>query len=98
MLAMLGLVSFLGLAIVVASLVNERFRVTIRGGRVERVRGRVPAVLLDVIGGIAHDARIEHATIRATRDLRGVRLLVSGVDDRVAQQLRNACGVFVRQR
>ena len=84
--------------IVVGAIVNERFRVTIRGGRIAEVRGRVPAALLDAIAAVARDARIERATIRVTRDLRGTRLVVSGANDRVAQQLRNVCGVHVLQR
>jgi hypothetical protein len=83
-------------AIVVGTRVNERFRVRIRDGRIVDVRGHVPGVLLEQLADLARNARIERGTIRAVRHFRGSRLIVSGVDERVAQGIRNLVGVHGR--
>src|SRR5262245_9305503 len=96
----LGLLAFLALmagAIGVGARIGERFRVRIRAGRIADVRGRVPAVLLEELAVLAREARIEHGTVRAIRDLRGPRLLVSGVPEAVAQRIRNVVGVHGRR-
>jgi hypothetical protein len=86
----LSIVLVLAFAIVAGARLNERFRVRIRAGRIADVRGRVPAVLLDEFAAVAREARVARATIRAVRDLRGTRLVVS---EGVAQRLHNVFGV-----
>jgi hypothetical protein len=73
--------------------INELFLVSVREGRVLVVRGRVPPSLLDAVSDVARDARVERATLRAVRGSTHARLLVSGVDDGVAQRFRNVFGI-----
>ena len=75
---------------VVVPRMNELFLVSVRGGRVLVVRGRVPPGLLHDIEDVVQRAGVERATIRALKAPEGARLVVSGVDEGVAQRLRNA--------
>jgi hypothetical protein len=92
-------VSFLVLAAALAAVLSlwprddEVFRVGIRAGRARVLRGRVPAALLEAFADIARDARVRRADVRAVRTGSGPRLVVTGVDDRVAQRFRNAFGL-----
>jgi hypothetical protein len=95
-LGFLALLALMAGAIAVGARLGEGFRVRIRAGRIADVRGRVPAVLLEQLAALAREARIERGTIRSIRDLRGPRLLVSGVPEPIAQRIRNVVGVHGR--
>ncbi len=84
-------------AVVVAGLVifgrmNEVFAVSVRKGRVLLVRGAIPPALLDAFEDVARRAHVSRATIRAVRTETHARLVMSGVDEGVAQRLRNVFG------
>ena len=78
-----------GLFVVVPRL-NELFLVSVRGGQLLVVRGRVPASLLHDIEDVVQRAGVESATLRAVKTPEGARLVTAGIDDGVAQRLRNA--------
>lgn len=88
------------LALVVGALIayfvwqrmNEIFVISVRDGRVMVLRGGVPPSLLHGIEDIITRARVQRATIRALKGERHARIVASGVDEAVAQRLRNAFG------
>ena len=75
---------------VVVPRLNELFLVSVRGGKLLVVRGRVPPSLLHDIEDVVRRAGVDGATIRAVKTPEGARLVTSGVDEGVAQRLRNA--------
>jgi hypothetical protein len=89
LLLLVVIVVLVGLFVVVPRM-NELFLVSVRGGEALVVRGRVPATLLHDIEDVTHRAGVERATIRAEKIPDGARLLASGVEEGVAQRLRNA--------
>jgi hypothetical protein len=64
----------------------------VREGEVLVVRGTVPAALLHSLTDVVKRARVERASIRAVKSDGHARLVVAGVDDGIAQRLRNTFG------
>lgn len=89
-LVLLSLCVPLALAI---SRANELFLVSVRDGRVLYIRGRITGALLSEFRDVVERAAVERASLRAVFSQGSVRLLVSGVDDKVAQRLRNVVGI-----
>jgi hypothetical protein len=91
------LVLFALVALVVfyfVSRARELFVVSVRGGRVLVVRGRVPAGFLGDVRSIVERPPVRWATIRAVKGEHHARLVVSGdVDEGRAQRLRNTFGL-----
>lgn len=72
---------------------RELFVVSVRGGRVLVVHGRVPGTLLSQFRDIL--AKTPRGTVRVVRTESGARLAVSGaIDDGTAQRLRNVLGIY----
>ncbi len=69
---------------------NELFCISVRGGRVLVVRGRIPGGLLSDIRDVVGKPPVKRATIRAAKQEHGARLVVSGaIDEGREQRLRN---------
>lgn len=75
---------------------TELFCLSVRSGRVLLVRGRAPAALLAGLRDVvAASPPVARATIRALREDRGARLVVSGaIDAGRVQRLRNVFGLY----
>ncbi|MDQ3030935.1 MAG: DUF3634 family protein [Myxococcota bacterium] len=71
---------------------NEIFCVSVRDGRLLLVRGRIPIALKHDFEDVVRRARLQRATIRAVSSQSHARLVMSGVDEHVAQRLRNTFG------
>jgi hypothetical protein len=93
-LLMLVLIAVLLFIFVVGPRLNELFLISIRDGELLVVRGRVPTALLQDIAEIATRHAVEQATVRALRGRDGARLATSGLDDGVAQRLRNSFHLY----
>jgi hypothetical protein len=96
-----GILGLIVLALWAATRHNEVFRVTVRGGRVTVVRGRVPPAFLGDLRDLA--GHVADGTVRAVREggrkSGEARLVVSSsIDERTAQRLRNAFAVSVRAK
>lgn len=78
--------------IVVVSRANELFCLSVKDGRVLVVRGRIPPGLLHALTDVVARARVPRGTIRAYADTHHARLAISGMDDGIAQRLRNTFG------
>jgi hypothetical protein len=77
-----------------ATRARELFVVSVRGGRVLVVRGRVPPGFLGDVRDVVGRPPVRWATIRAVKGEHHARLAVSGdIDDGRAQRLRNAFGL-----
>ncbi len=76
----------------VLSRANELFCLSVRDGEVIVVRGRVPPALFHGIEEVVRRARVQSGTIRAVKSDGASRLVVGGIDDNVAQRLRNTFG------
>lgn len=83
---------------VAVSRANELFFVSVRDGRVLPIRGRISAALLREFEDVTERAAVSRASLRAVFSQGRVRLLVSGVDDTVAQRLRNVIGTVPEHR
>jgi Protein of unknown function (DUF3634) len=69
---------------------SDLFTVSVRGGRMLVVRGRVPPALLADMGAVVARPPVSRATIRAVKGESGARLVFSGALDEAQQQrLRN---------
>lgn len=90
---LLAMAPLAALSLVLLSRANEIFCVSVRGGRVLLVRGRIPASLLEDFADVSARARLERATLRAVVQRGAPRLLVRGAPDHVAQRLRNTFGI-----
>lgn len=77
---------------------NELFLISVRDGQLLVVRGRVSARMKQDLMDIVKRARVRRATIRAVRASGHARLMVSGVDEGVAQRMRNAFGTHREQK
>lgn len=65
------------------------FKLSVRGGKVLLVSGRIsPGLLSDFRDAISRQS-VRRATIRAVREAGGAQLRISGMDDFAAQRLRN---------
>ena len=71
---------------------RELFFVSVREGRLLVVRGDCPDALLHDFADAVRRAGVRRASIRALKEEHGSRLAVRGVDDRLAQRLRNIFG------
>ncbi len=83
---------------VVISRANELFFLSIREGEVLLVRGRIPIGVRHDLEDVLQRADVRDASLRAVRSSGHSRLLVTGVDEGVAQRLRNAFGVHPVQK
>mgnify|MGYP001608074382 CR=1 FL=1 len=80
--------------LVVVPRLNELFLISIRGGELLVVRGRVPAGLLRDIGEIVRRDGVGRGSIRALKTPDGVGLVTSGLGEGTAQRLRNAFHLY----
>lgn len=71
---------------------QELFFISVRDGRMLVVRGECPDALLHDLADAVRRAGVRRASIRAIKGEHGSRLAASGVDDRLAQRLRNIFG------
>jgi hypothetical protein len=72
---------------------TELFCLSVRGGEVLLVRGRIHASLLDDLRDVARRDRVASGTLRALRSGGDVRLEVRGVREGTAQRFRNVFGL-----
>lgn len=79
--------------LLIARRAGELFLVSIKNGEVLPVRGRIPKSLLSAFRDVARLESIPRATVRAVMENGAPRLIVTGVDDGTAQQLRNSFSV-----
>lgn len=77
---------------------NELFYLSVRDGDVLLVRGRIPVRVRQDLVDVLKRAGVRDASIRAVRSSGHSRLVASGVDEGVAQRLRNAFGVHPVQK
>src|SRR5258706_11997553 len=71
----------------------ELFHISVRGGKLLLVRGRIPQGLLNDLKRVL--AHTERGTLRAHKHQGGARLSCSGeIDDGTQQQLRNVFGLY----
>lgn len=82
-----------GIGVLIYTRSQELFCISVRNGRMLVVRGDCPHALLQDIADVLDRAGVQRATIRAMKSQDGSRLVASGIDDGVAQRLRNAFGV-----
>jgi hypothetical protein len=68
---------------------SELFCLSVRGGRVLLVRGRIPGGLLSDVRDVVAKPAVARATIRAVKQEHGARLAMSGIDEGRQQRLRN---------
>jgi hypothetical protein len=80
-------------AVIALARANELFFVSVRGGRVLYIRGRISPVLLREFEDVVARAAVARASLRAVLSGGRVRLLVKGTDGDVAQRLRNVIGI-----
>jgi len=79
-------------AYVVISRANELFCVSIRGGRCLEIRGRVPPKLWRELVTVVRQANIRSGTVRAVKRGGAARLVMTGIDPRKQQRIRNSVG------
>ena len=93
----LGVIALIGLALWAATRQNEVFRVTIRGGKANVVRGRVaPSFLGDLRDAVRH---VKDGSVHAVKQDGEPRLVFSSsIDERTAQRLRNAFALTTAKR
>ncbi len=87
-----GLLGALALVLYAAFRANEVFRIAVRDGEVELVRGRPPGGFLEDVRTIA--AGSARGTVRAVKRSGKAVLVVEGLDERRAQRLRNAFSTY----
>jgi hypothetical protein len=87
-----------GTLAIVISRGNELFFLSVRGGKVLLIRGRLPVALQHDLEDVITRARVQDASIRAVRSSGHARLVVSGVDEGTQQRLRNTLGVHPIQK
>lgn len=92
---LLLIVVVLAIAVVIViavSRASELFYVSIRDGRCLLVRGHIPPSLLSEMRAVVRMSGVRRGAVRAVKSGGAPRLVVSGLDDSVAQRLRNAFG------
>jgi hypothetical protein len=72
---------------------NELFRLRVRNGAVRLQRGRLPGALFDDIEDIFSKTKV-NADIRVVSENLRPRVILSGIDDSLAQRVRNVVGRF----
>jgi hypothetical protein len=72
---------------------NELFRLRVRGGKLELVRGRLPPALFSDLEDVFARTSAS-AEIRVVSEQRRPRAIVDGVDGDLAQRVRNVVGRF----
>lgn len=88
-----GVLGLIGLALWVAKRQNEIFRISVRGGRVTVLRGKVPPSFLGDLREIVR--HVQDGTVHAVKSDGEARLVVSSsIDERTAQRLRNAFATY----
>lgn len=88
----LGLLAAVALLFYVAWRANELFRIAVRDGRVELVRGRPPPGFLDDVRRIAAHAR--EGTVRGVKRDGKPALVTTGLDEATTQRLRNTFATY----
>jgi hypothetical protein len=73
---------------------RELFVLSVRDGKTELVRGRIPPALLEALRDVMASARVKRATVRAVRAQDHARLEASGLHDAILQRARNVLGTF----
>lgn len=77
---------------------NELFVLSVRGGSVLLIRGRIPGALQHDIEDVLKRARVQNASIRALRSSGHARLEMRGLDEGTQQRLRNTFGIHPIQK
>jgi hypothetical protein len=84
------LVSAIGAVLLVTARANEVFRIAVRDGDVELVRGRAPPGFLDDVRKLTKGARPGVVgVVRAVKRSGRPMLVLEGFDEETAQKLRN---------
>jgi hypothetical protein len=87
-----GIAFVIALYLVLAVRATEIFFLSVRDGRVLLVRGRVPSTLMAELAEVVARAGVARGSIRAVRQGGAAKLKVGGMDEFVAQRLRNVFG------
>jgi hypothetical protein len=77
---------------------RELFRLSVRGGRVLVVGGRIPPGLLSDIEDMVRRPPVGRATIVARAEEHGARIFASGLDEGREQRLRNIFALYPASR
>ena len=77
---------------------RELFVLSVRGGRVLLVRGRIPVGLSHALSDVLSRARVKRATLRALRSEGYARVEASGLDANTLQRSRNVVGTVAFER
>ena len=78
---------------------TELFRLRVRGGRAEFIRGRIPQGLLDDFNDVVSSPPLEHVEIWAVPGAGKAELMTKGEVHRdQLQRLRNTLGTYTLQR
>lgn len=88
-----AIAGIVALVLLIARRAGELFLVSIKNGEALTVRGRIPKSLLSAFREVARHESIRRATVRGVMENGAPRLVVTGVDDGTAQQLRNSFSV-----
>ena len=88
----LALLLILVVGYFVVSRMNELFCLSYRDGKALLVRGRIPNTLHQDVVDVLTRAGVDQATVRGVKAEGYARLVCRGVDDGVAQRLRNVFG------
>jgi hypothetical protein len=83
---------------VAVSRANELFVVSVRDRRVLYVRGRISPGLLGDIEDVVQRGSVQRATVRVVLRSGGIHVIARGVDELVAQRLRNTVGIHPVRR
>lgn len=87
-----GIAFVIALYLALAVRATEIFFLSVRDGRVLLVRGRIPATLLAELAEVVSRAGVARGSIRAVRQGGAATLKLGGMDEFVAQRLRNVFG------
>jgi hypothetical protein len=93
-LAIVSVLVLLAAAVGLLTRANELFFVSVRGGDVLLVRGRLPPPLLDEIGDVIGRAGVARGSVRAVVERGAPRIVARGLEEGVAQRLRNVLGLY----
>ena len=77
---------------------HELFVLSVRGGKVLLIRGRILVGLQHDIEDVLTRAQVQEATIRAVRSSGHARLVMDGLDEGTQQRLRNTFGAHPIQK
>jgi hypothetical protein len=88
------------LALAVLALLVSAYRarelcvLSVRAGRMQVIRGGLPAGALEALGDVMARGRVERATISVLRDGARARVSAKGLDEYSLQRARNVIGTY----